>query len=892
MTDQFAKETIPANLEQEMRQSYLDYAMSVIVGRALPDVRDGLKPVHRRSLFAMAQLNNDFNKPYKKSARIVGDVIGKYHPHGDTAVYDTIVRLAQDFSMRYPLVDGQGNFGSVDGDSPAAMRYTEIRLSKIAHEILADLDKETVDFTPNYDESELQPTVMPTRIPTLLVNGSSGIAVGMATNIPPHNLTEVISGCVAMVDNEDITIDELMTHIPGPDFPTSGFINGSSGIRDAYRTGRGKIYMRARTHIETKESNGKQSIIVTELPYMVNKARLLEKIAELVKNKKIDGITELRDESDKAGMRMFIAVRRGEVAEVILNKLFQQTQLQTVFGINTVALLNNQPRLFNLRELIQEFIKHRREVVTRRTIYNLRKARNRAHTLEGLAIALSNIDEMITLIKNSASPAIAKEQLLAKVWDSGVVSEMILKAGAVSSKPNGLDAELGLHDDGYHLSEKQAQAILDMRLHRLTGLEQDKIREEYGEVLIKIAEFIDILENTGRLMEVIREELVEIGEQYGDERRTEILDQKIDLTLEDMIAEEDLVVTLSHEGYAKSQPLSDYRAQRRGGKGKSATQTKDEDFVERMFVANSHDTILCFSDAGKVYWLKVYELPQAGRNARGKPIVNLLPLDGEEHITAILSVKEFTEGSHVFMATSDGTVKKTSLMDFSRPRANGIIALDLVEGNELVGVGLTNGQQHVMLFSTSGKAIRFAEEDVRKMGRTARGVRGIKMADGHNVNSMIICEAQDDDSAVLTLTENGYGKRTMLSEYNCQGRGGLGVISIQTSERNGNAVGAILVEEDNEAMLITNGGTLVRTRVSEVSVIGRNTQGVKVIGVSEGEQLISVEKVAESEEEEDLESAVEASAESADSSPLVNNDTDDEVSEGGDEAPSGSDAED
>jgi DNA gyrase subunit A len=864
MTDQFAKETISANLEQEMRQSYLDYAMSVIVGRALPDVRDGLKPVHRRSLFAMAQLSNDFNKPYKKSARIVGDVIGKYHPHGDTAVYDTIVRLAQSFSMRYPLVDGQGNFGSVDGDSPAAMRYTEIRLSKIAHEILADLDKETVDFTPNYDESELQPTVMPTRIPTLLVNGSSGIAVGMATNIPPHNLTEVISGCVAMVDNEDISIDELMSHIPGPDFPTAGFINGSSGIRDAYLTGRGKIYMRARTHVETQESNGKQSIIVTELPYMVNKARLLEKIADLVKNKKIDGITELRDESDKAGMRMYIAVRRGEVAEVILNKLFQQTQLQTVFGINTVALLNNQPRLFNLRELIQEFIKHRREVVTRRTIYNLRKARNRAHTLEGLAIALSNIDEMIALIKNSATPAVAKEQLLAKAWDSGVVSEMILKAGAVSSKPNGLDAELGLHNDGYYLSDKQAQAILDMRLHRLTGLEQDKIRDEYAEVLIKIAEFIDILENTGRLMEVIREELIEIKEQYGDERRTEILDQKIDLTLEDMIAEEDLVVTLSHEGYAKSQPLSDYRAQRRGGKGKSATKTKDEDFVERMFVANSHDTILCFSDAGKVYWLKVYDLPQAGRNARGKPIVNLLPLDGEEHITAILSVKEFTQGSHVFMATSDGTVKKTSLMDFSRPRANGIIALDLVEGNELVGVGLTNGEQHVMLFSTSGKAIRFTEQDVRKMGRTARGVRGIKMADGHNVNSMIICEAQDDDSAVLTLTENGYGKRTMLSEYNCQGRGGLGVISIQTSERNGNAVGAILVEEGNEAMLITNGGTLVRTRVAEVSVIGRNTQGVKVIGVSAGEQLISVEKVAESEEDDDPEN--EAADESIDSS--------------------------
>ena len=850
MTDQFAKETIPANLEQEMRQSYLDYAMSVIGGRALPDVRDGLKPVHRRALYAMTDLGIAYNKPYKKSARIVGDVIGKYHPHGDTAVYDTIVRMAQDFSMRYPLVDGQGNFGSVDGDSPAAMRYTEIRLERIAHELIADLDKETVDFYPNYDESEMQPSVMPTRIPTLLVNGSSGIAVGMATNIPPHNLTEVINGCVAMIDNEGITIDELMEHIPGPDFPTSGFINGSSGIKDAYRTGRGKIYMRARTHIETNDSNGKQSIIVTELPYMVNKARLLEKIAELVKTKKIEGITALRDESDKSGMRMYIALRRGEVAEVILNKLFQQTQLQTVFGINTVALLNNQPRLFNLRELLDEFIKHRREVVTRRTIFNLRKARNRAHILEGLAIALSNIDEMIELIKQSASPAEAKEQLLAKKWTPGVVAEMISKAGDVSCKPVGLAAELGLHGNTYLLSEKQAQAILDLRLHRLTGLEQDKIREEYAEVLLRIAEFIDILENTDRLMEVIREELIEVREQYGDQRRTEIIDQKLDLTLEDMIAEEDLVVTLSHEGYAKSQPLSDYRAQRRGGKGKSATKTKDEDFVERMFVANTHDTILCFSDAGKVYWLKVYELPQAGRNARGKPIVNLLPLDGEEHITAILAVQEFTEGSHVFMATSDGTVKKTSLMDFSRPRANGIIALDLVDGNELVGVGLTNGRQEVMLFSTSGKAIRFAEDDVRKMGRTARGVRGIKLSDDHKVNAMIICEAEDADSAVLTVTEKGYGKRTFLSEYNCQGRGGQGVISIQTNERNGAAVGAILVENDDEAMLITNGGTLVRTRVAEVSVIGRNTQGVKVIGVSDGEQLISVEKVAESEEDE------------------------------------------
>ena len=881
MTDQFAKETIPANLEQEMRQSYLDYAMSVIVGRALPDVRDGLKPVHRRALFAMSQLNNDFNKPYKKSARIVGDVIGKYHPHGDTAVYDTIVRLAQDFSMRYPLVDGQGNFGSIDGDSPAAMRYTEIRLEKIAHELLADLDKETVDFYPNYDESEMQPSVLPTKIPTLLVNGSSGIAVGMATNIPPHNLTEVINGCVAMVDNEDITIDELMEHIPGPDFPTSGFINGSKGIRDAYRTGRGKIYMRARTHIETNDSNGKQSIIVTELPYMVNKARLLEKIAELVKTKKIEGITELRDESDKSGMRMYIALRRGEVAEVILNKLFQQTQLQTVFGINTVALLNNQPRLFNLRELLEEFLKHRREVVTRRTVFNLRKARARAHILEGLAIALSNIDPMIELIKNSASPAVAKEKLLEEVWTPGVVADMIARAGDVSCKPMGLDPELGLHGKGYRLSETQAQAILELRLHRLTGLEQDKIREEYAEVLERIAEFINILENTDRLMEVIREELIEIRDQYGDERRTEIIDQKLDLTLEDMIAEEDLVVTLSHEGYAKSQPLSDYQAQRRGGKGKSATKTKNEDFVERMFVANTHDTILCFSDSGKVYWLKVYELPQAGRNARGKPIVNLLPLDGDEHITAILAVKEFTEGSHVFMATSDGTVKKTSLMDFSRPRANGIIALDLVEGNELVGVGLTNGQQEVMLFSTSGKAIRFAEDDVRKMGRTARGVRGIKVADDHKVNSMIICDADDQESAVLTLTENGFGKRTLLSEYNTQGRGGQGVISIQTNDRNGNSVGAVLVEDADEVMLITNGGTLVRTKVAEVSVIGRNTQGVKVIGVTKGEHLISVEKVDESEDDDDVLDGVDSSG--SDSSVSESSELGSSESEGGNE---------
>lgn len=855
MSDQFAKETIPANLEQEMRQSYLDYAMSVIVGRALPDVRDGLKPVHRRVLYAMSQLGNDWNKPYKKSARVVGDVIGKYHPHGDTAVYDTIVRMAQDFSLRYPLVDGQGNFGSIDGDSPAAMRYTEIRLEKIAHELLADLDKETVDFYPNYDESEIQPSVLPTKIPSLLVNGSSGIAVGMATNIPPHNLTEVVNGCIALIDNEDISIDELMEIIPGPDFPTAGFINGSKGIREAYETGRGKIYMRARTEIETNESNGKQSIIVTELPYMVNKARLLEKIAELHKSKKIEGITDLRDESDKSGMRAVIELRKGEVAEVILNQLFQQTQLQTVFGINTVALINNQPRLFNLKELLEEFVRHRREVVTRRTIFNLRKARNRAHILEGLAIALSNIDPIIELIKKAANPAEAKAELLATVWQPGVVAQMIERAGSVSCKPDGLDESLGLHKDGYRLSEAQAQAILDLRLHRLTGLEQDKIREEYAEVLERIAELINILENTDRLMEVIREELEEIRDQYGDERRTEIIANRLDLTMEDLIAEEDLVVTLSHEGYAKSQPLSDYRAQRRGGKGKTATKTKDEDFVERMFVANSHDMILCFSNAGKVYWLKVFELPQAGRAARGKPLVNLLPLDPEEKITAVLPVKEFTEGNFVFMATSDGTVKKTSLMDFSRPRASGIIAIDLVDGNDLVGVGLTDGKQDIFLFSTEGKAIRFAEGDVRVMGRTARGVRGIKLPKDAKLNSMIICDPSDAESAVLTATEKGYGKRTALSEYSRQGRGGMGVISIQVTERNGNAVGAILVKEEDEAMLITNGGTLVRTRIDEVSVIGRNTQGVRLIGVKGEELLISVEKVVESDDEEESEEA-------------------------------------
>ena len=855
MTEPFAKETIPASLDVEMRQSYLDYAMSVIVGRALPDVRDGLKPVHRRVLYAMAELGNDWNKPYKKSARVVGDVIGKYHPHGDSAVYETIVRMAQDFSLRYPLVDGQGNFGSIDGDSPAAMRYTEIRLARIAHELLSDLDKETVDFGPNYDETEEQPLVLPTRVPNLLVNGSSGIAVGMATNIPPHNLNEVVDACIALIDDEDISIEQLMDILPGPDFPTAGFINGGGGIRQAYMTGRGKIYMRGRTEVEAEESSGKERIIITELPYMVNKARLIEKIAELVKSKKLEGITELRDESDKSGMRVVIELRRGEVSEVILNQLFQQTQLQSVFGINMVALINNQPKLFNLKELLQEFVRHRREVVTRRTIFDLRKARARAHVLEGLAIALGNIDPVIEMIKAAPSPAEAKRGLLEAVWPPGVVTGMLERAGSDMSRPDGLGEEFGLRDDGYHLSEIQAQAILDLRLHRLTGLEQDKIREEYADILERIAGHLHILESTDRLMEVIREELLEIRDAYGDARRTEIMETQLDLSMEDLIAEEDLVVTLSHEGYAKSQPLSDYRAQRRGGKGKSATKTKDEDFVERMFVANSHDMILCFSNAGKIYWLKVFQLPQAGRAARGKPLVNLLPLAEEEKITAILPVKNFDDGEYVFMATSNGTVKKTALADFSRPRASGIIAIDLVDDNELVGVGITDGEQDVFLFNSSGKVIRFAESDVRVMGRTARGVRGIKIGPDQRVISMIIADGTREDEAILTATANGYGKRTLVSEYSAQGRGGQGVISIQVNDRNGEAVGAILVSADDEAMLITNGGTLVRTRISEISTMGRNTQGVRLIGVQGEEQLISIQKVAESTSDEDPEDA-------------------------------------
>ncbi len=844
---EFAKEVLPINLEDEMQHSYLEYAMSVIVGRALPDVRDGLKPVHRRVLYAMNELGNDWNKPYKKSARVVGDVIGKYHPHGDTAVYDTIVRMAQPFSMRYMLIDGQGNFGSVDGDAPAAMRYTEVRMARIAHTMLDDLDKETVDFVPNYDETEHEPSVLPTRIPNLLINGSSGIAVGMATNVPPHNLTEVINAAVAMIDDPAITIDGLMEHIPGPDFPTAGIINGARGIREAYRTGRGRIYMRARTEIEESEKGNKQTIIVNELPYQVNKARMIEKIAELVKEKRIEGITEMRDESDKDGMRIVIELRRGEVAEVVLNNLFQHTQMQTVFGINIVALVDGRPRLLNLRQLLEYFLRHRREVVTRRTLFELRKARDRAHILEGLAVALANIDEVIALIKAAASPAEAKAALLARHWKSGVVEAMLERAGAAATRPEELEEKYGLSEKGYLLTEVQAQAILDLRLHRLTGLEQDKIIKEYEDLLEKIADLLDILSSPDRLMQVIRDELVAIREQYGDERRTEILHDRLDLTLEDLISEEDVVVTLSHAGYAKAQSLDAYQAQRRGGKGKVATRTKEEDFVEKLFVANTHDTILCFSSHGKVYWMKVFELPQAGRNARGKPMINLLPLEEGERINAVLPVRDFPEDRYVFMATSHGTVKKTPLKDFSRPRASGIIAVDLRGGDQLVDVMLTTGDQDIMLFSSGGKAVRFHEEKVRPMGRTACGVRGIRLDEGQRVVSLIVV----DEGDVLTVTEHGYGKRTPIDEYPVHGRGGRGVISIQTSERNGPVVGAVLVGEDDEVMLVTDGGVLVRTPVKDISVMSRNTQGVTLIRLAKGERVIGVERIDSLGDEEE-----------------------------------------
>ena len=842
-----AKEIFPVNLEDEMRQSYLEYAMSVIVGRALPDVRDGLKPVHRRVLYAMSVLGNDYNKAYQKSARVVGDVIGKYHPHGDTAVYDTIVRMAQPFAMRHMLVDGQGNFGSVDGDSPAAMRYTEVRMSKIAHELLADLEKETVDYLPNYDESEHEPVVLPTRVPNLLINGSSGIAVGMATNIPPHNLAEVVNACILLIDEPESDIEQLMQCIPGPDFPTAGFINGARGIREAYRTGKGKIYLRARTHYE-EDKSGRQSIIVTELPYQVNKARLLEKIADLVKEKRLEGISGLRDESDKDGMRMVIELRRGEIADVILNNLYKQTQMQNVFGINMVALVNGQPQLLNIKQILDAFIVHRREVVTRRTVFDLRKARDRAHLLEGLAVALSNIDEIIEMIKKSSSPAVAKAALLEKPWQPGVVMDMLQRAGAESSRPDGLAEHYGLIDGKYHLTEKQAQAILDLRLHKLTGLEQDKIMSEYRDILEKIEDFLDILNRDERLKQEIRRELEEIREEFSDPRRTEIIIDHSDLTVEDLISEEDVVVTISHLGYAKAQPLESYSAQRRGGRGKAATKVKDEDFVEQMFSASTHDTLLCFSTRGKVYWQKVFQLPIGSRTARGRPMVNLLPLEENERITAILPVREYPEDQFIFFATASGKVKRTPLSNFSRPRANGIIALDLRDEDSLIGVQLTDGESGLMLFTSAGKGIRIDENDVRAMGRTAAGVRGIKIKPGDEVISLIAVES--DAGQILFATEHGFGKRTEIAEFSVQGRGGQGVISIKTSARNGRVVGAIKTSGDEEVMLISNGGTLVRTPANDISVLGRNTQGVTLIRLGNEEQLVQIEAVASSVDDE------------------------------------------
>jgi DNA gyrase subunit A len=868
---ELAKEILPVNIEDELKQSYLDYAMSVIVGRALPDARAGLKPVHRRVLFAMSELGNDWNKAYKKSARVVGDVIGKYHPHGDTAVYDTIVRMAQPFSLRYLLVDGQGNFGSVDGDNAAAMRYTEVRMTKLAHELLADLHKETVDWVPNYDGTEMIPAVMPTRVPNLLVNGSSGIAVGMATNIPPHNLTEVINGCLALIDNGDLTVDELMQYIPGPDFPTAAIINGRAGIIEAYRTGRGRIYMRARAIIEDIDKvGGRQQIIVSELPYQLNKARLIEKIAELVKDKKLEGITELRDESDKDGMRIVIELRRGEVPEVVLNNLYAQTQMQSVFGINVVALIDGQPKVLNLKDMLEAFVLHRREVVTRRTVFELRKARERGHILEGQAVALSNIDPVIALIKASQSPAEAKEALIATAWESTAVEAMVERAGADSCRPEALEPQYGLRDGKYYLSPEQAQAILELRLHRLTGLEHEKLLAEYQEILAQIGELIRILTSAVRLMEVIREELEAIKAEFGDARRTEILDARLDLTLGDLITEEERVVTISHTGYAKSQPLSAYQAQRRGGKGKSATGIKDEDYIAHLLVANSHTTLLLFSSKGKVYWLKTYEIPEASRAARGRPLVNLLPLSEGEYITTMLPVEIAPKGKQdevedidgvlddvegaleakgpfIFMATANGTVKKTPLTQFSRPRSVGLIALGLDEGDTLISAAITDGGREVMLFSDGGKVTRFKETDVRAMGRTARGVRGMRLPEGQKLISMLIPE---EGSEILTASERGFGKRTAIEEFPEYKRGGQGVIAMVSNERNGKLVGAVQVLDGEEIMLISDQGTLVRTRVGEVSSLGRNTQGVTLIKLAKDEKLVGLERVQEPSEEE------------------------------------------
>jgi DNA gyrase subunit A len=840
--DEIAKHLVPINLDEEMRRSYMSYAMSVIVGRALPDVRDGLKPVHRRVLFSMHELGNDWNKAYKKSARVVGDVIGKYHPHGESAVYDTIVRMAQNFSLRYMLVDGQGNFGSVDGDPPAAMRYTEVRMSRMAHELLADLDRDTVDFVPNYDGAEREPVVMPTRVPNLLVNGSSGIAVGMATNIPPHNLGEICDACLALLANPGLDIDDLMRLVPGPDFPTAGIINGAHGIREAYRTGRGRIHVRGRAFVETYGEQDAERIVVVELPYQVNKARLMEKIAELVKDRKLEGIRDLRDESDREGMRMVIELRRGESGEVMINNLYQQTQLQVVFGINCVALVDGQPRTLNLKEFLECFLRHRRTVVTRRTLFDLGKARRRAHELEGLAVALSNLDPIIELIKSSPSPAAAKEGLLARPWPPGLVLDLLSRTDADRSRPADLAPHYGLLPAGYSLSPVQAEAILELRLQRLTGLEREKIVDEYRKHLETIGDLLDILARPERLVEVIRDELTEIRRAYADPRRTEIRATHEALGMEDLIDPEDLVVTVSHAGYVKSQPMDDYRAQRRGGKGKAATSMKEEDFIDRVFVANTHDTMLCFSSRGRLYWIKVYELPQAGRGARGRPIVNLLPLAEGERITAFLPIKEFTADRYIFMATRRAIVKKTPLSEFSRPRASGIIAVDLTEDDSLVGVALTDGQQNVMLVHSGGKAVCFPETDVRPMGRGARGVHGMRLPEGTQIISLIVA---DPDRAILVATENGFGKRTEVEEFRVQGRHGQGVICIQTTTRNGQVVAAVPVREDDEVMLITDRGTLVRIPVRQISLVGRNTQGVTLIALGKDEKLVGMERIAE-----------------------------------------------
>ena len=891
MSDQqqdLAQEVHPINIEDELKQSYMDYAMSVIVGRALPDVRDGLKPVHRRVLFAMNELNNDWNKAYKKSARVVGDVIGKYHPHGDSAVYDTIVRMAQTFSLRYPLVDGQGNFGSIDGDSAAAMRYTEIRMTKLAHSLLADLEKETVDFAENYDGTEHIPTVLPTRAPNLLINGSAGIAVGMATNIPPHNMREVVAGCMALLENPELEVDDLIRYIPGPDFPTGAIITGRAGIIQAYRTGRGRIYVRAKAEVVTDEAKGKDTIIIHEIPYQLNKARLLERIAELVKEKKIEGITELRDESDKDGLRVVIELRRGEVGDVVLNNLYAQTQLQSVVGINMVALVDGQPKVLNLKEIIEAFLRHRREVVTRRTLFLLRKARERGHVLEGLAVALANIDEIIELIKTSPTAADARERLVAAAWAPGDVSAMLERAGEAACRPEDLEGDFGLIDGKYHLSPAQAQAILDLRLNRLTGLEHEKLLQEYADKVAEIADLLDILGDPDRLRSVIREELEELVADFGDERLTEITDSAHDLTVEDLITEEDRVVTISHQGYAKTQSLTDYQAQRRGGTGRSATAVKDEDFVEHLLIASTHATVLCFSNMGKVYWLKVFHIPLASRNARGRPMINLLPLDENERITSILPIEGYDEDQFIFMATANGTVKKTAATQFARQRSVGLRAIELDEDDVLVGTAITDGNSDIMLFSSEGKATRFNENQVRAMGRTARGVRGINLADGHKLISLIVPE---EGGRILTVTENGYGKRTENAEFPAKGRGGKGVIAMSTSARNGSLVGAVQVWDTDEMMLISNQGTAVRTRVEEVSLLGRNTQGVRVIRTRDGEALVSVSRIVEDDDAAEPASPVVTESTEASADDVDATETTATESAGADNAPGDGDTE-